>query len=184
MKNKHIISALICISLLAFACKDNQVKPNDQPSNQTELITTMKIILNDSGTNQYDTFIFRDIDGEGGNAPDQIDTIQLLSGHQYYGTILLLDESKTVVDTISNEVLKEANDHLFVFKPSNGLAMVQYRDKDSNLLPIGLRTFWICSLTPTFGHISIILKHQPGVKNGTETPGETDASVEFPVKVK
>ncbi len=183
-KFKFLLLSAVVTALTFTSCKDENVTPKNPPSNETELITTMKIILNDSGTNQFDTFTFRDLDGPGGNNPNQFDTIRLMNSKKYLCKILLLDESKSDVDTVSNEVLEEGDDHMFFFKATNNIITVTYKDLDSKSIPIGLESLWKTNSSAANGSISVTLKHQPGVKDGTETPGEADASVEFPVQIK
>ncbi len=179
---KHF--AIICTMIvLLAACKDSNITPSNPPSNEAELITTMKVILTDSATSQVYPFIFRDTDGEGGAGPTQFDTIQLSAGHVYYSNLLLLDESKAVIDTISNEVLEEADDHLVFYDVTGADINVSLTDKDSKQLPLGLQSIWRTGAVSS-GQINIQLKHQPGVKDGSKAPGETDAMVSFPIMIK
>lgn len=176
-----IISAALII--FSYACKPEEVKPNNQPVNETELITTVKLLFTDSASGQTSTFMFRDPDGEGGNAPVQFDSIHLKANSTYACSILLLDESKSPTDTISRDVEEEAVDHLFVFKPSvNGLN-IHIEDKDANNLPVGLKSQWRTG-SANQGSVKVTLRHQPGVKDGTEIPGETDVQVDFQIKIE
>ena len=181
-KNALILNALI-FTLVFSACKEETPKPQDQPTNENELITTVKLIFTDSLSGAINTAIFRDIDGESGNPPSQFDTINLQAFKSYSAQILLLDESKIAIDTISNEVAEEKNDHLFVFNPSNVNLGITILDSDDNNFPIGLSSKWR-SGAASKGLITVTLKHQPGIKNGTATPGETDVEVVFPCIIK
>jgi hypothetical protein len=60
---------------------------------------------------------------------------------------------------------------------------VAITDKDSKNLPVGLESTWTTG-TSANGALQIILRHQPGVKNGTESPGNTDLDVTFQVKLQ
>ncbi len=190
---KKVLLTIASGVLLLTACKKdkNEPEPNNpvQP-NETELITTVKLILTDSAnTSNVKSFMFRDVDGAGGNAPTNFDTISLSPNTTYLTQVLLLDESKNPVDTISNEVLAEANDHMFFYTPStNANTSVTITDLDTNTptpLPLGLQSKWkTTSATSALETMQIILKHQPGVKNGTITPGETDVDVIFKLKVQ
>jgi hypothetical protein len=71
---------------------------------------------------------------------------------------------------------------LYNIDPS-GLIAVRIQDKDSKGLPLGLMSSWATS-DSTNGWLRMILRHQPGTKNGTETPGSTDFEADFPVVVK
>ncbi len=170
-------------SLFAGACKDKEPSPNEPPKNETELITTMVIEFEDSFLFKKTYAVFRDKDGEGGAPPSQFDTIRLTSNRPYITKIILLDESKQSTDTISNQVLKEANDHLFIFTPAGVDINVKPEDKDDNNLPIGLFTVWRTG-APASGTMNIRLKHQPGVKDGTAGPGDTDVEINFPCVIE
>ncbi len=184
MKKKLIeISVPLFLALGFYSCKEEPPKPNNPPSNETELITTVILELTDSSTQQVKTFKFRDIDGEGGNNPSVFDTIKLEPNKIYFTNIMLLDESKNPADTISNDVKEEKNDHLFVFNSSSSQIQVTVTDKDDNNLPVGLKSKW-----KTFGQsnniISVALKHQPGIKTGDANLGETDIDINFPLIIK
>lgn len=180
--NPILISIFILIFLLNSCKKDEKLNPvNPAPVNQQELITTVKLIFTDSANTSFvSSFNFRDPDGEGGNAPMEFDTIQLNANKTYWVSILLLDESKSPIDTISNEVLDEANDHQFFFHHAGVSVSTTYSDLDSNNppQPIGLQTKWKSGM-PSSGTSQIILKHQPGTKNGSEANGETDVDLLF-----
>lgn len=179
MKKSSLLLLAVSTAMMWSACGNDPIVP---PTNEAELITSIKLTFTDSlGVEPVKTAQFRDLDGDGGNAPVQFDTIRLSPNRSYYVNIILLDESKTPVDTISNEVLEEANDHHFFFHfTGNSNVQVRYLDQDTNTppLPIGLQTLWRTGAAG-FGTSQIILKHQPGVKDGTETPGETDVDLSF-----
>jgi len=136
---KQIITVATLIATIAMfnqGCKPKEVAP----PNETELITTVKLSFTDSAnTSDKITFAFIDIDGAGGNAPSQFDSIKLAPNKTYNVQIVLLDESKTPADSISNEVLKEGVDHQFFINIGAGLNIVaSYQDLDANSNPIGL----------------------------------------------
>ena len=100
----------------------------------------------------------------------------------YTGKVELLDETKTPAGDISAEVKKEANDHLFVYKQvveSPQIIKIDISDKDSKNLPVGLE-FTFTALNKGTGKLNVVLKHQPGEKNGTPGPGDEDVNVEIP----
>jgi hypothetical protein len=183
MKNKSFItllSAALAVTTIFTSCKkddDDPQNPNDP--NESELITTVRINFTDSaGIAPNVSVVFRDLDGDGGNAPTRFDTIRLQPSTTYFTEILLLDESKLPSDTISNEVAEEANDHIFFFLHIGTDIATTYRDQDSNGLPLGLSTRWVTGTTGS-GTSRVTLKHQPGVKDGTQAPGETDIELTF-----
>jgi len=183
--NKQIKQMTIVLTIVLFsfpACKKDP-KPNTPPVNEGELITTLIIETTDSATGQKNFFKFKDADGEGGNSPSQFDSIKLSQNSSYSVNLILLDESKTEVDTISNEVLNEGEDHLFSFTVSGINMTLRMDDLDKNGLPIGLKSIWKTG-TSGDGKLRVVLKHQPGIKNGDPTLGETDIDIEFNCSIK
>lgn len=179
-KQSKLLLMLSLGSILAFqACK-----PDDpEPVNESELITSVVLNFTDSATQQVLTFQFRDPDGAGGNNPTVFDTLQLKANSTYFVSTLLLDESKSPVDTISNEVEEEGDEHQFFYTPQNGIAVtINYEDQDANGDPIGLATKWKTGALGT-GSVLVVLKHQPGEKNGSASTGETDVEVAFPTSI-
>lgn len=212
MKTK--IMTIVAASLLVFAAckKDKKEDPAPAapaPTNPSEVITTMKIYIKDSITGNPITgspFIFKDADGGGGggflpNAADSL--ITLNDTTTYLAVIILLDETKTPADSISNEVVEEGAEHMFFFEQSNPTVTgtgtgtlyttmltgsgvkITYLDKDDYYRGIGqqfkLRTY---GSTGGAQHpFRVTLRHQPGTKDGTYAPGETDVEVKFKVKV-
>lgn len=206
-KNALKTMAMAAIIGLSFtACKkDKKDEPTPAnptpPTNETELITTMKVILHDTTTHTSTTYVFSDLDGAGGNpatfgnsGADSV--INITANHVYEATILLLDETKNPVDTISNEVEEEGADHMFFFNsiaptgtPYNAyligsMTNIKYLDLDANNRGIGLLTLWTAPSTMMAkSPLTIELKHQPDVKDGSYAPGETDIQVGFKLKV-
>ncbi len=206
---KSIITTAALLAMLGTtftACKkDKKEDPAPQqpapPANEAELITTMKITLRDTINNTSLTYVFSDLDGAGGNpatfgnsGADSI--INITANHVYEATILLLDQTKTPVDTISNEVEEEGADHMFFFNSiaptgtpyntylSGSMTNIKYLDLDANNRGIGLSTEWTApSMMMAKSPLTIELKHQPSVKDGSYAPGETDIQVGFKLKV-
>ncbi|MBN8693469.1 MAG: hypothetical protein J0L69_09745 [Bacteroidetes bacterium] len=217
MKTLFKLSSLLITAtlLLSLSCKKKKNEPAPSnplpPDNASEVITTFKLLLTDSATSTVYTFMYKDPDGDGGQAgfygpgtsslSTQSDSVFNLSPNTTYFTeIVLLDETKSPVDSISNEVEEEGQDHMFFFNSTNptgspysltlggsGIHLI-YTDLDggSPQRGIGLKTRWrTYAATGTTKHpLNIILKHQPGTKNGTITPGDTDVDVNFKMTVQ
>jgi len=179
---KQLAMGLAIVLMTLQACKKDP-KPNTPPVNESELITTLIIEATDSASGQKSVFKFKDADGEGGNAPSQFDSIELSPNRTYSVNLLLLDESKAAVDTISNEVLDEGEDHLFNLTVSNLNMAIKLNDLDKNGLPIGLKSIWSTG-TSSNGKLKVVLKHQPGIKNGDPALGETDIEIEFNCRIQ
>ena len=186
LKNLFIVAT--AVALIITGCKkDKETVPDpEEPANETEIMTTFKLTFVDSANSaNIVTATFRDPDGDGGKAAVQFDSIKLVANKTYFTSVLILDETKNPVDTISNEVKKEAKDHLFFYTPQGVNETITILDKDTNPtpLPVGLQTKWKTGAAST-GSTKIVLRHQPGVKNGTYAPGETDIEIMFQTKIK
>lgn len=185
--NKNIISTTLLASLaILFAtntgCKKDPVNPPNP--NEEEVITTFKITLTDSaGVNPTVTAMYRDLDGDGGVGPSVWDSIKLKPNTTYNAQILLLDESKTPADTISNEVLEEGDEHLFCFSSPASYLQIQRTDKDVNNLEIGLQSKWKTMGTGNTA-VQILLRHQPGTKTGACEPGSSDVDLTFQTMIQ
>jgi hypothetical protein len=184
MKNKMIL-ATICLLFFVTACKkDKDLQPLPPPvKNAPELITSLKLLFTDSAnTTNVLTAYFNDPDGPGGNSPLQLDTIKLQPNKTYLVNLLLFDQTKNPVDTVSKEIWNERDDHMFFFQHSGVVIQTLYLDADTKSLPVGLSTKWRTGNAAS-GTTKVTLKHQAGTKNGTITPGETDVEVLFQTKL-
>ena len=211
MKTTMKTIAYVAILALSFsACKkDKKAEPTPEeptpPANEEEIITTMKLAVNDGTLTTY--YMFKDPDGDGGTAgaygnlsntvTAQSDSvINLQKNVTYTVTLLLLNEVPAVADTISNEVFDEGVDHMFFFNGINptgnpytlyltgSMTTLTYLDLDANNRGIGLKTKWAAP-TMAMGKslLKIALKHQPGIKDGTYAPGATDIEIPFKLKI-
>jgi hypothetical protein len=174
-----ILTAIIAIS----GCKKDENNVEVPPViNEEEVITTLTLQFTDiAGVLPPVEFTFRDPDGAGGLSPDIFDDIQLQQGTSYACSILLLNETVSPVDTISNEVLAEAEDHLFCFEVAGAEATIVRTDSDGTY-EIGLESTWTTG-GASQGTVTVILKHQPGIKDGSCDVGETDVEVVFDLDI-
>lgn len=196
------LCSFLMVIILGSSCKKEDPKP-DPPSNDEEYITSCHLVLTDSARGISKTYTYTDPDGIGGKMPyyggiQQSDSVLVLSEQStYHLNLILLNQLQVPVDTISKEVTSEGDAHMVFFNPeaSQWIAThphvlslqsiplwIRYNDYDNSAskLPIGLRTTWYTkSKTSGTGAIKIVLKHQPGVKNGLYAPGETDLEVVF-----
>ena len=185
--HKNAFSRLALLALLATttlfsACKkDNNDDPT--PDDDNEQITTVTYTLTPTSGGAPVSVTYKDADGDGGAAPT-IGTLTLTANTTYTGVLTLLDETKTPVVNTSAEILEEADEHIFFFEatPTN-LVQVTRTDKDKNNLEVGLQTRLVTTSTAS-GTLKITLRHQPGAKNGTFAPGDTDVEVTFPTTVR
>lgn len=180
-KQSFYFLILTFITVFSFtSCEKNS-------ENEEELITTLTYKLTPSTSGNAVTFIFKDTDGPGGNAP-VISVSPLKANTVYNGELTFTNESVSPSEDITSEVKTEGKEHQVFFQSS--LVKVEYTDKDSDGNPLGLTS----KLTTTgagAGKLKIILRHEPnktasGVKDGniTNAGGETDIEVEFDITVQ
>ncbi|MBL0310064.1 MAG: hypothetical protein IPP77_10410 [Bacteroidetes bacterium] len=183
--NLNILAVVIAVAVLLYSCKPAcERNPNDpECSGERELITTLRVIVSDSATGiVIDTFQFKDVDGNG--LPEVLDTIRLNANTTYRVALEFLNESVSPMEDITKQILIEKNDHFIAYQSQNVAIGFTYLDYDNNIppLPLGLQTNWNTGI-PSIGFVHISLRHQPGVKNGTEVPGDTDVSVDFVTEI-
>lgn len=183
---KSIISILLLFIITNYSC----VK-DPENTNEEELITTLKFALTPlSGAGTLVELVFKDLDGDGGSAP-QITGGILQANTTYKGVLTLSNDQSSPSEDITAEILTEALEHQFFFAPISGLNInVRYDDGDSAGNPIGLKTI-VQTSTASSGKLRVTLRHEPnknatGVKNGdiSNAGGETDIEIEFPVNVQ
>lgn len=184
---------LILISGVTFcSCKKDSVNvTNPVNPNETELITTVKFIIAPTSNPLAKVYVsYRDLDGDGGNAPT-IDTIRLGANTEYNVQVLVLDETKNPIDTTSKKIEVEKNIHQFFYSKIGTYNLtVTYLDFDDHNVPVGLniKLNTTSGLTEKSNRFKIVLKHQPGLKPtsgaGDETLGETDIEVNFPILIQ
>ena len=181
-QSRFRLAALLLAAPLVFSsCKKDKEDP--QPDEENEQITTVSYVLTPASGGASVSANWRDTDGTGGNAPT-IETLSLKPNTTYTGTIVLLDETKNPVAMISDEVASEKEDHLFFYAPMPAsLLTITRTDRDSKNLEVGLATQLVTNAAGT-GTLKITLRHQPGSKNGTFAPGDTDVEVTLPVTVQ
>lgn len=181
MKKTTLLSliALMVAVLFVASCKPDD--PDDP--NEEEVITKVQLTFSDSanGTNSF-TVTYSDPDGDGGAVPTRFDTIRLDSGKVYNASIALYDESDPQnIENITLEVQEESQDHIFCYTATGASVAVLRTDSDGTF-PIGITTKWTAG-TPGAGTMRVELRHQPGVKDGTCTPGATDVQLDFRLEI-
>lgn len=179
--NNALILFIAILAIVACKKKDDPKPSNPQSDDDQELITAMKLVLTEDGTGTVSSFQFSDPDGPGGNAPTQ-DNIVLSANKTYHGRIILLDQTKSPVDTISNEIEEKKDEHQFFFTVTGANLTSSYTDYDTHGVPVGLFPDFVTGAAST-GTLKVTLKHQPEVKpktgSGDITKGETDIEVTF-----
>lgn len=178
--NLHLVAGLLVLVSIV-GCKKEPVDPNE-----SELITTVKVVLTESVSGTQSIFQFKDLDGDGGAAPSKFDEIVLARGKVYDCTLQMLNESITPVDDITLEVAAEGVDHQIYLTATDALVAVSNLNLDAKGLPLGIKSTWTSAATIGTGTMNITLKHKPGIKAAGDlfSKGETDISIDFKLSVK
>ncbi|WP_242926125.1 hypothetical protein [Pontibacter vulgaris] len=167
-------------AIATSACGDDD---NPNPIEENEQITTVELSMVPTKGNNV-TATWKDTDGAGGQAPT-ITSIVLKPNITYTGTVKLLDESKTPAADLTTEIKNEGVDHELFFNVTGANVTITKTDKDTNGRTIGLEfTAQTTTTGTTPGTLQVVLKHQPGIKNGNQATGETDIEVTFPISVQ
>ncbi len=176
---------IITSTIFFVSCKkDKDLVPVPPPAvNEQENITTLRLKFTEQGTSNTFTVNYADPDGAGGNPPTS-DTIKVVNGKTYNVEALFLDQSKNPEEDLTPEILQEKNDHIVCYTVASGAITINRTDKDGNNLEVGITTDWIIGTTTGMGHTHITLKHQPEIKDGSCTPGETDLVAHFEVLIQ
>ncbi|ABG60943.1 hypothetical protein [Cytophaga hutchinsonii] len=196
MKNYTNSIVNICLLIAALSTfvsckKDDKDVASPVNPNETELVTTVKLIIKPVSNTAAEMYAsYRDLDGDGGNAPI-IDTIRLDANTEYHVQVLVLDETKNPVDTTSKEIEAEKDEHQFFYSKIGTYELTtNYLDFDDNNVPVGLsmNIQTGSAFVQKTNKLQVVLKHQPGLKpitgNGNASLGETDLEVNFPILVK
>jgi hypothetical protein len=179
MKNLKFIPAFLLLGSLFFTACD---KDND-PENEEELITTVKLTFTEVGGGSTE-FTAKDVDGDGGNPP-LTELIKLKANTAYTIGVEFLDESKADhTHDLTEEVQEESNDHLVCFVASGAISAPVIGDLDGNGKPLGLESTISTGDTGT-GVLQITLKHLPEKTNPEPcSTGDTDVDVTFLVTIE
>lgn len=172
------------IALVACAAGLMSCQDDPEPVLEEEVITTLIVTLTPSGSDESIELKFYDADGDGSIAPVITPAnAQLSSNTLYAASITLFNESSSPKENMTEEIVEEADHHLFCFEVEALPLSVTITDKDANDLPIGLASVWQTSSEVGEGAVTVRLKHQPNVKTGACDLGETDIQVRFPISI-
>lgn len=185
MKRTSLKWALLLATAFTLnACDkdDDEDEPNDE-----EVITTVRMIYTIPGTTGVTTATWEDLDGPGGNNP-VIDTIKLATNKTYNAAVLVLDRTKTPVDTISYEILEEDDEHRFYYEIFAGSNInVSNLNKDKNGVTLGVTSTWT-TLGAATGSARITLRHYDEGGKAESDPvnsskSATDIECVFPTRI-
>lgn len=187
-KNLRLTLFAAAVSLAFAACKKE--KTETPTENANEEITTVKLTFtNAANAAEKVVATWKDLTGN-----PVIDKVVLKANTTYNLSTELFDERKNPADTITHEIEEEGDEHrlfhLFFSKANanvqdslSTVAAVTPLDKDANNLPVGLEVS-VATKGAFTGYLRMVVRHQPGNKNGSYGPGSTDVLTEFPLEIK
>jgi hypothetical protein len=184
MKTTFLKTAFVVFStvLVLSACKKDKDEPNEE-----ELITTAELTFTEvGGAGTVSKFTFKDLDGDGGNAPTVFENIVLAPSKTYNVSVKLLNESVTPVEDITDEIIAEAGDHQFYYAPTGVNVTVNNLNNDNAGLPLGNTSRWVTGAASN-GAVVFTLKHKPGgIKAAGDpvTKGDTDIELNWVTRVQ
>lgn len=182
-----IKSRIFSVSMAAIlALSLTSCRHDDDHDHEGELITTVHLHLT-SPTGAVTMATWKDISPDDA-AGRTIDTLYLDDATVYTGRVEFRDESRSPAGDITAEIRKEADEHLVIYRQEPALNPAWFTvlrtDKDSRNRELGLQYNLETRSTTGITGLRVILRHQPGSKDGTETPGDDDVNVLFPVKIR
>lgn len=185
MKNLKVLTVLLFTGLLFMACSDDD-GGLPEPVNEEEVITTMTVTLTPNGEGSPIILKTQDLDGAGPNAPEIIVSGNLAAGATYNGRILLLNETETPAENITEEVEAEAGKHQFFYSVGGNLDIsTEYGNLDDAGYPLGT-AFTLTAGAASSGTLTFTLRHEPTKPNTglDDAGGETDIATTFEVIVE
>ena len=184
--------ALALVTALTFSSCSND---NDDPIpvNEEELITTVTAIYTPVGGGATVTLQYKDLDGEGANAPVITVSSAFAKNKTYNGVVTFKNELANPAEDITPEIVEEGEEHQIFYQKTGTLNAFKYgtaaSNFDTNGKPIGLQSVFTTTEAAS-GTLTITLRHEPNksatnVASGdiTNAAGSTDAEVSFPISV-
>lgn len=183
--NKLKSLTLVFFSGLIFtACSNDDDVP--APILEGEVITTMTVNLNPNGGGTPITLKTVDLDGDGPNPPVITVSGNLMAGTTYNGSIVLLNETVSPAEDITEEVEEEADEHQFFYTVGSGLNVTtEYANFDDDGNPLGTE-FTLTAGAASSGTLTFTLRHEPKKPNTglVDAGGETDIATSFNITIE
>ena len=172
----------LILGLLISGCKKEEtvVAP---PTPGNEFLTTVRLVCtNTANAADVKTVSVKEQPGQPINYTNA--TLVLKKNATYNVQVLFLDETKTPVGDITQDIFDRRNYHLVCFEVTGAALSVVRTDLDTNTpaLPVGLADKFTTVGIGT-GSLNVKLRHQPNAKNGDCSSGSSDADVDFPLNI-
>lgn len=194
---KNLFKGILIVSVAVIslsACKKNKsndpspTAPIEVGGGDEENITRVVLFL--ANDTEKDTVTFNDPTGKGTNV--MVDSLILKVSTSYLVEVKIYDDTKTPTSIVSNEILSEANFHRFhyTFASTYGTPSLVtiITDQDNRIppQPLGLRFDLLTGANVGNGKFKVSLRHFAGGAEKTSDPagGDSDISIEFPVRIK
>ena len=184
MNKMKFLSAVFFSGLLFTACSNDDDVP--EIVNEEEVITTINVSLAPAGGGTLITLQSRDLDGDGPNPPVITVSGNLMAGTTYNGSIVLLNETVSPAEDITEEVEEEANEHQFFYTVGSGLSVTtEYSNFDDDENPLGTE-FTLTAGEASSGTLTFTLRHEPKKPNTglVDAGGETDIVTSFNITIE
>jgi hypothetical protein len=185
--------ALALFAALTFSSCSNDDDNTPPVVNEEELITTVTAIYTPVGGGTAITLQYKDLDGDGANAPVITVSGNFEQNKTYNGAVTFKNEAANPTEDITPEIIEEGVDHQLFYQKTGTLNAFTYgtatNNFDSNGKPVGLQSVFATTGAAS-GNLTITLRHLPNksaanVAAGeiTNAAGSTDAEVSFPISV-
>jgi hypothetical protein len=183
-------NAVKAASILLFSASVllNACRPVTDPTKELEEVLPNVVTLTLNNTQGNATATWRSTSDTKGMAT-RIDTLILVAGRTYTGSITAVNDTKTPTVDLTSEYKKLGNEHQFFYTISGDAQSrltFTITDKDSNNLPLGLQfNAAVSAGAAARGTLNVVLAHYDDVKkDGKTRSNESDIDINFPVVIR
>ena len=157
------IAVMIVLALFMQACDP------ETPDNEEEEIDTVTLTFTNGPTVVW-------------QLDDTVNPTITLDANTTY-TVAITFTNEEEGEDVTEEILAEDDEHIVCYEPMDGADVAVTRTDSDGTYEVGLATTWETGAAST-GSIDVLLRHQPGVKDGTCTPGDSDVEVTFELEIQ
>jgi hypothetical protein len=185
LKSNPLKSAFLLAALTLIIAACGRTTPTG-PELEEVLPNVVTLTLNNAQGNA--TATWRSTSDTKGMAT-RIDTLILVAGRTYTGSITAVNDTKTPTVDLTSEYKKLGNEHQFFYTISGDAQSrltFTITDKDSNNLPLGLQfNAAVSAGAAARGTLNVVLAHYDDVKkDGKTRSNESDIDINFPVVIR
>ncbi|WP_025663196.1 hypothetical protein [Aquimarina megaterium] len=184
MKNVKFLSTIIFAAVLFVSCSNDDDAP--EQVNEEEPLTTLTVTLEPNGGGTPIIMQTRDLDDDGPEPPVVTVSGNLSAGVTYNGTVVILNETVSPPEVVTDEVEAEAEDHQFFYTTAGGLDIsTTYSNFDGDENPLGTK-FTLTAGAASSGVLNFTLRHLPTKPNTglDDAGGNTDIAAPFNVTIE